>query len=285
LPEKLGRLEALKALIVVAAFLAPIAVAAGVSEEPVLESSRTLAVALGAAWVASALVGYGFYGGKRCIGAATLLTVAALVALVVYARPWVGEEVEENVMFWYAASFSYENSEDNLPIENVMISFPHPNVENEPVLITGFSWLLFGPSPENRDVKILQIQDGRVIQLVGDRTATLFIQSGRENTSYGPRISLSMDRLYPREVIWIQAYALTSPEKSKDITVCENKENQKVYARYQYRPPDKITKISFWVRLSKKMNDNYEKMEEFGHIIENAQPLEWSVWDRLYPIN
>jgi hypothetical protein len=86
-------------LVVVAAFLTPIAVAAGVSREPVLESPRALVVALGAAWVAAALVGYGFYGGKRCIGAATLLTVAALVVLVAYARPWVGEGVEENVVF------------------------------------------------------------------------------------------------------------------------------------------------------------------------------------------
>jgi len=257
---KLSRLEVLKALIVVAAFLAPIAVAAGVAGAQVLESSRTFAVALGAAWLAAALVSYGFYGGKRCIGAATLLAAVALVAFAAYARPWAGEGAEENVIFWYTASFTYENSGDNLPIENVLLSFPYPNIDNEPALITGFSWSLSGPRSEDQD-----------------------IQYGWENTHYGPRISLSMDKLYPGEVILIQAYALTSFEKSKDMTVCENKENQRVYGRYQYHPSDKITKISFWVQLSKKTNDNFEKVEEFSHTIENAQPLGWSVWVRLYP--
>jgi len=273
LPEKLGRLEVLKALIVVAAFLAPIAVAAGVSEEPVLESPRTLVVALVAAWVVAALVGYGFYGGKRCIGAATLLVVTAVVVLVAYARPWVGEE--ENVMFWYAANFSYENSEDNLPIENVIVSFPHPNIDNEPVLITGFSWSLFGPNPENLDVKTLQIQDGRVIQLLGDRTATLFIQYGRENTRHGPKISLSMDKLYPREVVLIQAYASAPLENFYDLTMCENKENQRIYAYCQYFPLDKKISMSFWVKLSRKIDDNFERVEEFSRTEENGESGWW----------
>jgi len=270
---KVGRLELLKALIVVTAFLAPIAVAAGVSEESVLESPRALAVALVAAWLAAALVGYGFYGGKRCIGAATLLMVAALVVFVAYARPWVGEE--ENVVFWYAASFTYENSEDNLPIENVIVSFPHPNIDNEPVLITGFSWSLFGPNPENLDVKTLQIQDGRVIRLLGDRTATLFIQYGKENTRHGPKISLSMDKLYPREVVLIQAYASAPLENFYDLTMCENKENQRIYAYCQYFPLDKKISMSFWVKLSRKIDDNFERVEEFSRTEENGESGWW----------
>jgi len=272
-----------KVLIVLAAFLAPIAVAAGVAGGTMLESPRTLAVALGAGWAVVAFVGYGFYGGKRCLEAATLLTVVALVVIVAYARPWAGGGAEENAVFLYNASFTYENSADNLPIENILLSFPHPNIDNEPVLITGFSWSLFGPSPENQDKIVLQIQDGRVVQLLGDRISTLFIQYGRENTHYGSRISLSMDKVYPREVLWIQAYALISFEKSKDMTICENKENKRVYGRYQYQPSEKITKISFWVQLSKKTNDNLEKIEEFDYTIENAQPLGRSVWVRLYP--
>lgn len=283
LPAKVVRINMSKVLIVLAAFLAPIAVAAGVAGGTMLESPRTLAVALGAGWAVVAFVGYGFYGGKRCLEAATLLTVVALVVIVAYARPWAGGGAEENAVFLYNASFTYENSADNLPIENILLSFPHPNIDNEPVLITGFSWSLFGPSPENQDKIVLQIQDGRVVQLLGDRISTLFIQYGRENTHYGSRISLSMDKVYPREVLWIQAYALISFEKSKDMTICENKENKRVYGRYQYQPSEKITKISFWVQLSKKTNDNLEKIEEFDYTIENAQPLGRSVWVRLYP--
>jgi len=275
-----GRLELLKALIVVTAFLAPIAVAAGVSEEPVLESPRTLAVALVAAWLAAALVGYGFYGGKRCIGAATLLTVVALVVLVAYARPWVGEE--ENVVFWYAASFTYENSADNLPIENVLLSFPHPNVDNEPVLITGFSWSLWGLDQENM---VLQIRDGNVIKFVGGRAAPLLVQYGRENTPRGPKISFSVDRLYPQEVLEFTAYALAPSNQSESVTLYENKDNQKINAGYYYQPSNKVIKLIFSTQLFRKINDNFKKVEAFSRVDENAQPFEWSVWLRLYPVN
>jgi len=266
---KVGRLDVLKALIVVAAFLAPIAVAAGVSREPMLETPRALAVALVAAWLAAALVGYGFYGGKRCIGAATLLIVVALVVLVAYARPWVGEE--ENVVFWYIASFTYENSEDNLPIENVIISFPCPNIDNEPVRVVGLSWSLWWkPYPENENMKILQIQDGRVDNLLSNRTEALFIQYGWENTVRGPKISLLMDKFYPQEVIQIQTYVVVPSPRSNNLTISENRENKKVAAGYQYDPSDKKINFSFWAQLLIKVNNDFRKVEEFRRAEENA---------------
>lgn len=272
----------LKALIVLAAFLAPLAIAAVASEEPVLESSRALAVSLGAAWVAAAFVGYGFYGGKRCFEAATLLTAAALVVFVAYARPWVGERAEENAVFWYAASFTYENSEDNLPIENVIISFPCPNIDNEPVLITGFSWSLWGFNQENT---ILQIQDNNVVTLVGGRTDPLLVQYGRENTPRGPKISFSVDRLYPQEILGFTAYALVPPNWSERVTLYENRDNQKICAGYFYQPSSKVIKLIFSTQLFRKINDNFEKVETFSRVDENAQPLGWSVWLRLYPVD
>lgn len=276
-----GRLEVLKALVVLAAFLAPIAIAAGVSEEPVLESSRALAVALGAGWLVAALVGYGFYGWKRCFGAATLLTVAALVVFVAYARPWAGEEVEENVMFLYTASFSYENSEDNLPIENVIVSFPCPNIDNEPVQMMGFSWSLWwNPDPENENMKILQIQDGRVDNLFGNREDAPFIQYGLENTVRGPKISLLIDKLYPQEAIRIQTYAMVPSLKSKSTTICENKENKRITAGYQYDPFNKKISFSFRAQLLTKVNNDFQKVEEFERTEENAEFGWW--W--LYPV-
>ena len=279
MPAKVVRINMSKVLIVLAAFLAPIAVAAGVAGGAMLESPRTLAVALGAAWALAALVGYGFYGGKRCLEAATLLLVVALVVIVAYARPWGGGGAEENAVFLYDASFTYENSVDNLPIENVIISLPPPNIDNYPVLITGFSWSLFGPNPENLEVKSLEIQDGRVIQLLGDRTATLFIQYGRENTRHGPKISLSIDKLYPREVISIQAFGSTPLENFHDLTMCENKENQRIYAYSQYFPLDKKIAMSFWAKLSRKIDNNFKKVEEFSRIEENGES---GYWWKLY---
>jgi hypothetical protein len=283
--EKLGRVDALKALIVLAAFLAPIAIAARVSEEPVLESSRALAVVLGAAWMTAAFVGYGFYGWKRCIKAATLLVLAALVAFVAYARPWVGEEAEENVMFWYAASFSYENSADNLPIENVIISFPCPNIDNEPAQVVGLSWSLWWkPDSENENMIILQIQDGRVDNLLGDRTTTLLVQYGLENTQYGPKIGFSADRLFAREILLIQAYALIPLEKSNSITLRENKEDPTATGGHQYFPRDKKISFSYWSKLSQKVDNILEGIEEFSRIDDDPGENVFAWWI-LYPIS
>jgi len=263
-----GRLEVLKALIVVAAFLAPIAVAAGVSEEPVLESPRTLAVALGAAWVVAALVGYGFYGGKRCIGAATLLVVTAVVVLVAYARPWVGEE--ENVMFWYAANFSYENSEDNLPIENVWLLLPYPNIDNEPADMWEFVWELRYNDENN--VLQTQIRNGVMIRLLGNRTTSIIIQYGRTDTKYGPKLAIQVDKLYARESIGISTYVPTSSENADLLTLRESRENQMVSVSCLFFPSSKRIDISFKSLLSRKINDNFKKIEEFGRRIENADP-------------
>jgi hypothetical protein len=238
-------------------------------------------VALGAAWAAAALVGYGFYGGKRCIEGATLLAVGALVVLAAYARPWVGEGAEENVVFWYTASFTYENSGDNLPIENVIISFPCPNIDNAPVQVVGFSWSLWWkPDPENENMMILQIQDGRVDNLLGGRREALFIQYGRENTARGPKISMLIDKLYPQEVIWIQTYATVPYSKSNSLTISENRENKKVAAGYQYDPSNKKIDFSFWAQLL-KVNNDFQKVEEFRRTEENVGFGWW--W--LYPLS
>jgi hypothetical protein len=271
LPAKVVSINMSKLLIVLAAFLAPIAVAAGVAGGAMLESPRTLAVALGAAWAAAAFVGYGFYGGKRCIEAATLLLVVALVVIVAYARPWAGGGAEENVVFLYTASFTYENFVDNQPIENIIVSFPCPNIDNEPVRAINFSWFLWWmPKPENENMKILQIQDGRVDNLLGNRIGPLFIQYGVENTDRGPKISLLMDKLYPQEVIQIQTYVVVSSSKSNDLTISENKEDKKVAAGYQYDPSDKKINFSFRVQLLIKLNNDFRIVEEFRRAEENA---------------
>ena len=254
-----------------AAFLAPIAVAAGVAGGAMLDSPRTLAVALGAAWALAALVGYGFYGWKRCLEAATLLAVVALVVIVAYARPWGGGGAEENVVFLYDASFTYENSMDNLPIENVIISFPCPNIDNEPAQVVGLSWSLWWrPDAENENKKILEIQDGRVDNLSGNRTGSLIIRYGVENTIRGPKISLLMDKFYSQEIIQIQTYVLVSSSKSNDLTISENKEDKKVAAGYQYDPFDKKINFSFQAQLLIKVNNIFRIVEEFRRAEENA---------------
>jgi len=272
-----GRLDVLKALIVVVAFLAPLAVAAGVSEEPVLENPRTLAVALGAAWLAAALVGYGFYGGKRCIGAATLLTVAAVVVLVAYARPWVGEE--ENVMFWYEASFAYLGPVIGSPIENVTLRFPCPTIENRPPAIPVPSWALYYQGENGLS---LQMTNQVITQLMGDRTSALGILAhGLENTRYGARISYVLDEFYPREIFLLTTFLPIPASESSKITLSEEKDNLVTSAYCYYNPIENLINISFSSRLSKRVDNNFVIIENFSRLAENVEPG-WWWW--LYPI-
>ncbi|MEM2014137.1 MAG: hypothetical protein QXJ16_01585, partial [Desulfurococcaceae archaeon] len=77
-----SKLALAKALALLAAFLAVLGFSAAVAGLPM--STRELAVALAAAWLATALLGYGLVGGRRAAAAATLLAAIALLAL---ARP------------------------------------------------------------------------------------------------------------------------------------------------------------------------------------------------------
>jgi hypothetical protein len=273
---KVGRLDALKALIVVAAFLAPIAVAAGVAGE--LKSPRTLAVALGAAWAAAALVGYGFYGGKRCIGAATLLAVGALVVLAAYARPWVGEGAEENVVFWYEASFAYLGPVTGSPIENVALRFPCPTLENRPPTILVPSWALYYQGENGLS---LQMTNQGIVQRMGDRTSALGILAyGLENTRYGTKISYVLDNFYPREIFLITTFLSAPASESSKITLSEEKDNLITSAYCYYNPIENLINISFWSQLSKKVGNDFVVMENFSRLAENAEPG-WWWW--LYP--
>jgi hypothetical protein len=267
-----------KLLIVLAAFLLPIGVAAGVAGGTMLESPRTLAVALGAAWALSALVGYGFYGGQRCLEAATLLTVVALVVIVAYERPWACGGAEENVVFQYEASFAYLRSFDNEPIENVAVRFPCPTIENEPPNIAVPNWALYYQD-ENGQLH-LQMTNQVMVQLMENRTTALGILALglEENTRHGVKISYVLDKLYPREVFMITTLLSIPVERSSDVTLSEQKENQMTAAYYHY-PLEKNIDLSFLAKLSKKVDNNFELYEEFSRTAENAEYGWW--W--LYP--
>jgi hypothetical protein len=278
LPAKVVKINMSKVLIVVAAFVAPIAVAAGVAGGAILESPRTLAVALGAAWALAALVGYGFYGGKRTLEAATLLLVVALVVIVAYARPWAGGGAEENVVFQYEASFAYLRSFDNEPIENVTLRFPCPNVENRSPSILVPNWALYyqgenGPS--------LQMINQMITHLMGNRTSALGILTyGLENTRYGPKISYVLDKLYPSETFVIITSLSTPVSESKIITLSEEKDNLVTSAYSYYNSIENLIKISFWSQLSKRIDNSFVFVENFSRLAENVEP---GYWWWLYP--
>ena len=133
-------------------------------------------------------------------------------------------------------------------------------------------------------MRILQIQDGRVDNLCGTRTTTLLIQHGLENTRYGPKIGFFADRLYTREIILIQAYVLVPLEKSDSITLRENKEDPTATGGHQYFPRDKKIDFSYWSKLSRKLDNTLEKIEEFSRIDEDPGENVFAWWI-LFPIS
>jgi hypothetical protein len=278
LPVKVMSIDVAKVLIVLAAFLVPIGVAAGVAGGAMLSSPRTLAVALGAAWVAAAFVGYGFYGGKRTLEAATLLVVVALVVIVAYARPWAGGGEEKNVVFQYEASFAYVGPIAGSPIENVTLRFPCPTIENRSPQILVPGWALYHQSENGQ---LLQMTNQMVTQLIGDRTSALGILAyGIENTRYGPKISYVLDKLYPSETFVITTFLSISSNESKIITLSEEKDNLITSAYSHYNSIENLVDISFWSRLSKSIDNSFVSVENFSRLAENVEP---GYWWLLYP--
>lgn len=273
MPARVIRFNVSKVLIVLAAFLAPFGVAAAVAGGAMLESSRTLAVALGAGWTMAALFGYGFYGWKRCLEAATLLLVVALVVIVAYARPWGGGGAEENVVFQYEASFTYLGPALGSPIENLTLRFPCPNIENRYPAILVPSWALYYQSENG---PLLQMTNLTITQLIGDRTSALGILAyGLENTRYGPKISYVLDKIYPSETLVITTFLLTPSNESKIITLSEEKDNMITSAYSYYNPIENLIKISFWSQLSKRIDNSFVVVENFSRIAENVEPGYW----------
>ncbi|MCS7132034.1 MAG: hypothetical protein NZ934_04845, partial [Hadesarchaea archaeon] len=127
------KLAVAKALSLLAAFLAVLGFCVAVAGLPM--STRELAIALAAAWLATSLLGYGLVGGRRAFAAATLLAAIALLAL---AHPQLltdeegGERRPEErpgyVAFRFRSSFTYEGSGPG-EITAVWVALPYPHID------------------------------------------------------------------------------------------------------------------------------------------------------------
>jgi hypothetical protein len=105
-----------------------------------------------------------------------------------------------------------------------------------------------------------------------------------ENTQYGPKIGFFADNLYTQEILLIQAYAIVPLKKSDSVTLRENKDDQTATGGDQYLPRDKKISFSYWSKLSRKVDNILEKVEEFKR---DGKDLGENVfaWWILYPVN
>jgi hypothetical protein len=97
--------------------------------------------------------------------------VLALVAVVLLSKGPEEQTVEENVLFEVTNIFAYQGSEDNLPIENLTLLFPCPNVDNQ-APTTASTWALYYQTLDNEN---LEVSEAQIYGFKGQRTETLGI--------------------------------------------------------------------------------------------------------------
>ena len=249
-------------------------------------SLLALGVMLGVAWLVGAAVGERIAASRWPAIVATALAVGLAVSTIGFGVPWRLDEpivgIEEDVWFRMKTSFTYRGSEDNLPIENVAIRLPCPNVDNvaPPTYAT---WFLYYQDDDN----VLHLQADSSLGahvFVGERTAMPeILLSIIEPTMDGPKLTHVVDKLYPREVFWIVAFAHVSGKDADKVTLRDYGDNEGRssggFARVadpslwgtggQLGPFDDPIDVAFWAQLSVKVGDNYRLVETFSRSADN----------------
>ncbi|MGC8817275.1 MAG: hypothetical protein ACP5PX_05685 [Candidatus Hadarchaeum sp.] len=241
-------------------------------------SPLTLIITVGLAWFFAAGLAGKISGNKWCVAVPTVLAVGLIGTTLVAGVPW-DLTPEEMATFKMEASFTYLGSENNLPIENVALRFPCPNVENV-ALFTKTFWSLYYLDEDN--VLILEADQDQVYSLVGERTASLnVLLSGVEDSSLGPKIYYKIDKLYPREVFQITTIAFASKDQLNKVTIRTYGDNfLRSLGSYQtLSDQDFPVNFYFLARLFSKTNGGYKIVEKYSRHIENSS----STWLWLYP--
>lgn len=144
--------------------------------------------------------------------AGVVIAAAMIVVALLWFRPW--ESASEYVQFEYRAFFTYLGSEDNEPLENLILGFPIPKIENSPAGDIKGTWMLY--YIENDNTLTLQATKHGIVNLRGNRTSQLGIYSeGIENAEHGPTSSWNIDRLYPREVFLDVGFTSVPEERTR----------------------------------------------------------------------
>ncbi|MEM3514983.1 MAG: hypothetical protein QXT02_03700 [Candidatus Hadarchaeum sp.] len=246
-------------------------------------SPLTLVITVGVAWFFAAGLAGKISGNKWSVAVPTLLAIGLIATTVSAGVPW-DLRSEEMVTFKMEASFTYWGSENNLPIENVLIGFPCPNLENA-ALTTYGSWILYYLEDDNS--LTLQADESQVYNFKGMRkTIVGVINHGIDLTYISPMYFLNIDRLYPREVFWISAFVYVPIKDASKVSLIVYGDNQKrSIAGYKGTFPSgeygkAAIDLSFWAQLSRRINgNNYEPIETFSRHLDNV----WDSFVRLFP--
>ncbi|MEW6222423.1 MAG: hypothetical protein AB1476_03780 [Candidatus Hadarchaeota archaeon] len=267
-------------------------------------SPFTLGVALFISWFIGAAAYSKISDGNRRGGIpVTAIALALAAGTLVAGVPWdVGWRLvapaqieQENVWFKMQAYFMYRGPENGGPAENVVIWFPYPKVENSPIFThydtpgTLVIWALY--YQENDNTLTRQQDFYRVYGFRGQRSENLNdLLGGPTLTQDGPQLFRLVDKLYPREVLWVDVLVYTQRENENKVTLRIYGDN-KSGAQYWYPwnpnlPAENQSMgtpidVSYWAQLSRRKpeEENYNIIETFSRSKDNAAMFgQW-----LYP--
>ena len=248
----------------------------------------TLIIMVGVAWFLAAGLAGKICERKWSVAVPTLLAIGLIIGTVGFGIPWklkpdANQGSEEMVTFKMEASFTYLGSENNLPIENVAIRFPCPNIENSPLPTQTF-WSLYYLDEDN--VLVLEADQNQVYGFKGDRKQNLTIYlSGIEPTYLGPKLYFRFDKLYPREIFWVTSLSFVPKKSVTAVTLKVYGDNQeRTLAAYMgsfpnEKPNAASIHLVFKSQLFFKNNGEYKILESFSRSLDNA----WNVGVWLYP--
>jgi len=211
------------------------------------------------------------------------------------------------VLFKYEASFTYRGSAENIPLIGYAIEFPCPTVDGEPVIKReNLRWQLWGPVEGENGARWMELEvdnnNDNVFHLVGQRENRPGLNL--PGVSYGDlgcpyhllgigglsywdnsitwKITLQndFDNLYIGETLKSEGYFSLPAENTSRVTLQEN--DGRVLGGFSiswnYDNVQNID-ISFSAQLSKQVNNNFETVEQFSKVAENAPE------GYRYPIN
>ena len=205
---------------------------------------------------------------------AGVLAIVTIVGLVLWFKPW---EAGGTVRFDYRVSFTYFGSEDNAPLENVVLKWSAPKMENSVVqdIEGGTTWELYYIEDDN--TLTLQATENEIINLRGNRKSQLEMYAfGHEYSGYGPVLVAWFDRLYPREVFIRLGYGVYDKTVADELTLKVRGQTDSVAGWHAVGQENQRIDFSFWVGFWREN----ELIEQFEWIQENMT----YGWAWLWPV-
>ncbi len=205
------------------------------------------------------------------------VTAVITLGLLGYLTP------RENVNFLMNASFTYRGSEDNGVIENIVLRFPLPNVENK-AITSLTTWVLYWMDNDNALYPEMYGDAAGPLEFYEfrgqrDENLGILIQCD-EPSAYGPKAFFKLDKIYPNEVLFVITEAMSSKDVADKVTLKYYGDDEGRSMAYEHsNEPDyesgKAIDLYFWAQLSRSFDNENRVIETFSRSVDNAASGWW----------